>query len=252
MEELQSRLFWLHIKKAGGTSTRAILGDAYRGAARRGFPSCFTGRPRAEWNDILNNFRVPLGEYQFRRAQFARDFLYPEWDRLVRLAFVREPVARCVSMFHYLYLRGTGTVGAIRTMLDCRRNGERSRAFTTSQAFDGFLELLTQRFAEPMDSVDEPRGLHFTTHTARMWDDVTDSDGRVLLDRIYRLEHFEAGVRSCLQEIGHSPAKGVDASARLNSSADRETVYRPSAAQRAIIERLYEKDFELYERGLQG
>lgn len=251
MDPLPHRLFWLHVKKSGGTSTRAMFGPAYLEVERTGFPCGFLGRPRAEWNDILNNFRVPLGVHQFRRSLFARDYLYPEWDDLVRLAFVREPVSRCVSMFHYMYRNGSGWGGWARSVWRGWR-AERVIALGESSAFDAFLDLLDQRFAEPMTTVARPRDLHFTTHTARMWDDVTDGDGTILINRIWRLEDARHGILAALDEAGldasHLERNGE---ARLNAR-DAGRSYSPSPSQRRRIEALYARDFGLYENALRA
>ena len=92
--------FWLHIKKAGGTSIRSMLQPHYREVDRTQRPPCFIQSSPVEYNDILNNYRVVLGDYQFRRALFAKTYLYPDhWDRILSFAFVREPTSRAVSMF---------------------------------------------------------------------------------------------------------------------------------------------------------
>lgn len=252
MDPLTHRFFWLHIKKSGGTSARAMFGPAYVQSDRSCFPCCFTGRPRPEWNDILNNYRIPIGHHQFRRSLYARDFLYPEWDSMLRLAFVREPVSRCVSMFHYLHTPRAGLMGLVRSSVQAFRQ-EGARFLTERGAFDAFLRLLERRFAEPMPRVDAPRSLHFTTHTARMWEDVTDREGRVLINRIWRLEHLDAAIASALEEIGLDPGSVPrPREARLNASKAKSGAYRPDAAQRARIERLYARDFDLYENGLRS
>lgn len=246
LEPLHSRLFWLHVKKSAGTYVRARLGDAYCQTPRDRFPCCFNVRPRAEWNDILNNYRVPLGDYQFRRSLYARENLYPEWDTLLRLAFVREPVSRCVSMFHYLYLPHGGIKARMRGLEDAWYF-ERRLFLRASRAFDLFLDLLERRFDEPMQRYDAPRNLHFTTHTARMWDDVVDLTGQVLINRIWRLESLETGVARALEEVGLAPSAQE---AQPNEGLRSRDHYRPTLAQRMRIEKLYAKDFDLYESAL--
>lgn len=90
-----------------------------------------------QYNAILNNFRIPLGEYQFRRSLFAKTYLYPQvWDSIVRFAFVREPISRCISAF--LYLRNQ--VGRERSFIQEMD----ADALTIAQQFDLFLELIAQ------------------------------------------------------------------------------------------------------------
>ena len=67
-------------------------------------PKIFVQSNFSEYNDILNNYRIPLGEYTFKRALFAKKYLYKEnWDKLFSFAFSREPIDRCISMFYYLF-----------------------------------------------------------------------------------------------------------------------------------------------------
>ena len=90
-----------------------------------------------QYNAILNNFRIPLGEYQFRRSLFAKTYLYPQvWDSIVRFAFVREPISRCISAFFYL----RNQVGRERSFIQEMD----ADALTIAQQFDLFLELIAQ------------------------------------------------------------------------------------------------------------
>ena len=249
MEPLPNRLFWLHVYKSGGTSTRALLGEHYRQVDRQEWPECFSSLPRACWNDVLNNWRMPLGRWHFRRSLYAKTYLYPEWDGLLRLAFVREPVSRCVSMFHYLFQDTRTLAGRFRSVAKSLYF-ERRAFLTTGRAFDLFLDLLDERISRPMTAIDRPRNLHFTCHTSRMWEDVTDLEGGVLVNRIYRLEDLNAGLARTLDELGLAvPAKLSAASTRLRARSDGGE-YRPSPDQRARIERLFEPDFGLYENAL--
>src|SRR5436190_13038218 len=131
--------FWLHIKKAGGTSIRSMLHPYYVEVADRARrPPCFIQAPSAEHNDILNNYRTLLGPYQFRRALFAKTFLHPgHWDRILSFAFAREPMSRAISMFYYLYW-GPFT----HRLWHMHRHGR--AAFTVRQTFDLFLESLEE------------------------------------------------------------------------------------------------------------
>jgi hypothetical protein len=249
MEPLPNRLFWLHIYKSGGTSTRALLGEHYRQSDRFTWPECFLSLPRPLWNDVLNNWRVPLGRWHFRRSLYAKTHLYPEWDSLLRIAFVREPLARCVSMFHYLFLDTSNLSGRIRSLAKSVYF-ERRAFLTSSRAFDLFLDVLEERLERPMAAIDRPRTLHFTCHTGRMWEDVTDLEGRILMNRIYRLEDLNAGLVRSLEELGLAvPAKLTAASTRLRA---RRTAsgYRPRPGQRARVERLFGPDYGLYEGAL--
>ena len=105
----QKQLFWLHVKKSAGTTTRSLLQPYYVEVDRDKKPKTFIQSTPEEYNDILNNYRVVLGEYQFKRCLFAKKYLYPEkWDDMFSFAFSREPTDRCVSMFYYLFWKDSG------------------------------------------------------------------------------------------------------------------------------------------------
>lgn len=73
--------FWLHIKKSAGITTRAFLKPYYEEVDRVNKPPSFIQSDPKQYNDILNNYRVLLGEYQFKRALFAKTYLYPNnWE----------------------------------------------------------------------------------------------------------------------------------------------------------------------------
>jgi hypothetical protein len=235
-------LFWLHVKKSAGITTRRLLQPHYVEVDRTRQPKNFAQASTQEYNDILNNYRVVLGDCQFKRCLFARDHLYGDgWVDLYSFAFAREPVDRVVSMFFYLYRRDTSL--ARRVVRGARQvRGGRRPEWTTSVAFDAFLDHVAE--ARNSDSVYEPLGLHFSTHTAAMWDDITDRDGRVLLTRVHRLEHLVAGVNEAFEAVGVNTRVGE--SVQLNATPGHHS-FTPSRRQRVRIEELYGRDFEVYE-----
>ena len=66
---------WLHLKRRAGQSVRAAFGDSYRKTDRMN-PQPFVSLPPEEWNDSLNNYRVPLGNFDYRHMLFAKTHLY--------------------------------------------------------------------------------------------------------------------------------------------------------------------------------
>ncbi len=97
------KFFWLHIKKCAGSSVRQALGDKYCEVEKwRRLP--FVCYEKKYWNAVLNNFRVPLGEYDFKRALFAKKFLYSEheFNRMFKFTIIRNPYDRAVSMWRYM------------------------------------------------------------------------------------------------------------------------------------------------------
>lgn len=98
-----NNFFWLHVKKCAGQSTRKALKGIYTEADRSQILH-FCDVSKGQWNDVINNYRVVIGRYQFRRSEYAKRYLYPNgWDKMLRVAFSRNPIDRCLSMFNYLY-----------------------------------------------------------------------------------------------------------------------------------------------------
>ena len=240
MTTLPEGIFWLHIKKSGGTSVRKVLGPLYQEVDRKKQPANFIQSPKKCWNDILNNYRIPLGEYQFRRSFFAREYLYSsDWDQRFKFAFCREPTDRCLSQFFYLHFRsGTRNTITRRT----RMLGKFDFGSELSYEFDRFLERIAKSRASKSNY--RPEGLHFQTHTAAMWDDVTCDKGIVILDRIYRLEEMADGLNEVFEIFG-MPRQGADQLPRANTGEKRS--FQLSKEQRTKVEDLFAKDFDLYE-----
>ncbi len=243
---MQPAFFWLHVKKSAGISTRQLLEPHYLTVDRGNRPECFLQADQSAWNDILNNYRMVLGNYQFRRSLFAKTYLYPDtWDDMVSFAFAREPVSRCVSMFYYLFWE-TGMRG-LRKHLDVFMRLRRVPV-TTGRAFDLFLDVLEEAPRSPTNL--RPISLHFTTHTAPMWGDVADDDGNVLLTRIYRLENLNRGIDEVYEMCGLPPREVAARDNVVVNRTRRKGGYRPSPAQRRRIEQIFAKDFDLYENAL--
>lgn len=248
MSDEAPRFFWLHIKKAGGQSARAAFRALYVETDRSRMPACFTALPAAEWNDALNNYRLPLGRWQFRRSEFARRFLWPEaWEGMLRVAFARHPLDRAVSMFQSFADPYGGRPSNLRRLTRyVRALGVRRLPVTRRSAFSAFLDLLELQESFRTRSIYEPCGLHFSTHTNPMANDVLDDDGRLNLSHLFRLECFDAAVRFCHRELG-VPQPRVSSARRNVSRAPR---YEPTPAQRRRVEQLFARDFDLYENAL--
>lgn len=236
-------LFWLHVKKSAGGTVRRLLGPHYLQAERLRKPVNFIQSDPAAWNDILNNFRIPLGEYQFRRCLFARRYLYPDsWEARLRFAFARHPVERAVSAFFYLRVPRGGQNSFVHHARKLRLPVPEE----DGGLFDLFLDLVEE--ARASDTIYAPVDLHFTTHTAAMWDDVTDEAGKLLLSHVYRVESLHPALCELfeLAGIGDGPP---EVAPRVNARKP-ELSYQPTRAQKARIEALYSRDFDLYETAL--
>ncbi|WP_075590606.1 sulfotransferase family 2 domain-containing protein [Labilibacter marinus] len=149
--------FWLHIKKSAGTTTRKLLQPYYKEIDRGKKPKNFIQSSPTEYNDILNNDRTLLGEYQFKRVLFAKKYLYPDnWNSVFSFAFAREPVDRCVSMFYYLHYTKRSFPRKIYTAVKNLKYDKRL-GLSTSYDFDMFLDLI-----EGINQVYEKCGLNNT------------------------------------------------------------------------------------------
>ena len=240
-----SSFTWLHIKKSAGSSTRRILQPHYLIVDKLKFPKCFIQAEKKEYNDILNNYRVVLGEYQFKRALFAATFLYPNtWEKQFSFAFSRNPIDRCISMFHYLCWNKNQIKPMFLPKQALPTNIE-NRGDYASYAFDNFLALNEEARKSP--SIYHPIDNHFTTHTNPMWNDVTDNNGKQLLTRIYRLEHLKKGINE-VYEACNIKTRIETTGNRFNTRNESINVYMPSAQQKVKIESIYFNDFELYEK----
>ena len=237
------KFFWLHIKKSAGITTRTLLQPYYVEVDRVKKPKSFIQASPEEYNDILNNYRIPLGEYQFRRCLFAKQYLYPDrWDNILSFAFSREPTERCVSMFFYLYWQVGSLEKRVKRVI--RRYIDTGKFhYSTSYAFDVFLDYVQE--ARTSDSIYIPFDSSFTTHTAPMWEDVTDLDGNILLKRIFRLENLVDGINQVFEECGLE--KRIEANNDRFNVNTNKVDYTPTKAQIHKIETIYNHDFEIYE-----
>ena len=59
--------------------------------------------PQEEWNDSLNNYRVPLGDFDYRHMLFVKTYLYEAkaFDDALKFAVVRNLYDRLVSCWKY-------------------------------------------------------------------------------------------------------------------------------------------------------
>jgi len=231
-------MFWLHIKKSGGTTIRKLLDGQYREVRRVNFPINFIQADPSEYNDVLNNYRVVLGEYQFRRAEFARKYLYPDtWDELLKFAYTRDPEDRCLSMFFYLFSNRGKYASNLLWSLKLKKN-----LLSFDRLFHCFLDLV--EMGHQRHGIEVPLGPRFTTHTTDMWSDVTDSGGQVLLDYIFRLEDLSQSIKLITDLLCVDPID-INRIPKLNVTS-RPSV-RLSECHKIRIRSIYAKDYELYE-----
>jgi hypothetical protein len=219
---------WLHIKKAAGQSVREALSDVYV-QTDRSLATPFVALPKKEWNDNLNNYRVPLGRYDYRRLLFAKRFLFSEqFDQMFKFCVVRNPYSRALSSF--LYDLRHGGVG------NKRRRIRLVRLFPRPM-FRSYLEALPTAWVNT-----SPR--HRALHSAPVIPDITDENGKFLTDFVAKLESIEADIGQICDALGisHRPFPRIHAS---RGRIDKEAFY--DSRNRRLVERLYAEDIDLLE-----
>lgn len=173
--ESAAEFFWLHIKKCGGTSFRESFTPPYVLTKRKSTDSQpFISRPKTEWNDILNNYRIPLGEFNNRRMLFAKRYLYrdEEFNAMYKFVIVRNPYDRMVSAWKYLFRKKS--ILAPRFLLGS------PKLWLMKLNFHYFLKQLPKYWMNKGNR-------HITTHTFPIWPDITDEEGNLLIDEIFKL-----------------------------------------------------------------
>ncbi len=213
------RFFWLHLKKCGGMSFRKTFSPPYVETDRTRPPRPFEEVPRAEWNDCVNNYRQELGEYDYRRMLFARDRLYTpaEFGAMYKFAFSRNPYDRILSAWRFLY---------------------RKRWYHPLRySFARFLRALPGIWETKSDR-------HVATHTARIWPDVSDEAGRLLLDDLFRLEEIDRATPILNERLGTN-VDGLAHTNRMGAATDYRAHY--TTETRRLVEQLYADDLERLE-----
>nr|WP_321226763.1 sulfotransferase family 2 domain-containing protein [uncultured Psychroserpens sp.] len=220
-----NEFFWLHIKKAGGESFRKTFTPPYVQTDRVKNHKPFIALPKEEWNDALNNFRIPLGEYDYKRMLFAKKFLYTpeEFDHMFKFVIVRNPYDRIVSCWKYFYGYYT-----LDKMITSPRN------YRKKVSFQYFLESLPRQW-----EFKHHRSL--ATHTVPIWSDITDENGELLVDKIIKLENINEGIRFLNERLNIS----IEEFSHINKSRSSNTYQKYyNKTTREIVERYYGEDIE--------
>ena len=217
---LKREFIWLHLTKCGGNSMKSALSPHYVQTNRRD-PLPFIALPKSHWNDTLNNYRIHLGAYDFKRMLFAQKFLYSteEFEQRFKFVVVRNPYDRLVSAWKYLMV------------------GARAR---TPRGL--LMKWSFERFLSEIPSFWQSKGLRdLATHTAPIWDDITDEEGNLLVDFIGKLERIEEDFAIIRDELGLHDKKFP----RRNVNREEHS-YRKhyNTKTRNLVERLYADDIE--------
>ena len=219
--------FWLHIKKCGGESFRDTFTPPYVQTDRILNYKPFIALPKEEWNDALNNYRIPLGEYDYRRTLFAQKYLYTptEFEQMFKFTIVRNPYDRILSAWKYLYRNQKNTFKLY--LLD-------KKSYRLKNNYQTFLEELPEFWKYKKDR-------HIATHTAPIWPDISDESGHLLLDKIYKLETIKSSLIDISKNIGVSITKFSHINKNRNENSYRQFY---TTRTRKLIEQLFAEDLE--------
>lgn len=135
-----------------------------------------------------------------------------KWERRFKFALVRNPFDRIASL--YLYW-------------------QRDRPYSRDDLLDGWhpwLNRLSNRLS--LGQIDR--------HTMPQWDWVSDGDGTLILDRVYKLEDIAAAERDLAERLGRQIT--MRRVKRQAQPVDSRELLTPRA--RAQIVELYADDFE--------
>jgi hypothetical protein len=213
---------WLHIKKAAGQSIRAALEDVYV-QTDRSKATPFIALPKREWNDNLNNFRIPLGGYDYRRMLFARTFLFPAtFDDMFKFCVVRNPYTRAVSSFLYEI-----------------KNNRKHKAATRT-----FPKRMFRRYLHGLPEVwQKTKPRHRALHSAQVIPDITDTNGVLLVDFVARVESISADLNYICDRLGIARRSAPQAN-RLGGRVDPLQFY--DTTNRRLVEQLYQQDIDRF------
>lgn len=228
MEKNVNKIFWLHVKKAGGTSMRDAFADFYQIPDHRyTYPKPFVALPKGQWNDTLNNYRIPLGEYDYKRMQFAKKFLYSEeeFEELYKIVIVRNPYDRIVSAWRYLFRGNKGFYD-----LEYLR---------MKHSFKYFLKKLPVYFGHRYKQIYHHG--YIGLHCAPVWPDITDESGNLLVDKVIKLENLETEIEALNKEFDLS----IDSTIQKNKS-NRKDNYKKyfNSTTRSMVEELFSEDIK--------
>lgn len=241
MNDLNKNLFFLHINKSAGTSVKKMLGEHYP-VPNDKLPKTFIQIDPKYYNYNLNSHHVRLGEYSFKRALFAKKFLYEDFNSLYSFAFSRNPIDRVLSMFYYLYYKDGLKGHILRNIKSFRFYKEIT--FGVKKEFDIFLNYvynihIENRLKYPNFS---PLDNHFATHTAPMFPDISENEN-IILTKIFKLDN----INQALIEVFENCNIKKNPKIFKYNVRTKNSILKPSATQIKKIEKIYHKDFDLYE-----
>lgn len=231
--------FYLHIKKAGGQSMRSFLKDVYR-ETNRFNPKPFIALPKEEWNDNLNNYRIPLGEFTFQRTLFAKKFLYSqnEFEGMFKFTIVRNPYDRAVSCWKYITKYNSNSFKKLLKNNTKLISKNPFSLFNQKIQFQIFLESLPWYWKYPN------RNLHSATHTAPIIPDISDENSQVILNFIGKLENINQDAYYIASQLNLENKHFPKVNSLNHQSANYQEFYNKTT--RKLVEEYYGEDIEYF------
>ena len=159
-----------------------------------------------------------------QKHDFGRNFVSNKhitqdlWDQYYKFAFVRNPWDRAVSEFHWRHQLNNG--------------------WAPSKDFDEFLKYCEYRIKDQKNKKNDI----YWTHAQPQSDYVTDKNGNVILDKIYRFENLQEDVLHLSKVVGLN----IELEKHNSSKHNHYSEYYNSA-RKDFMYKLYKKDIEMFE-----
>ena len=150
--------------------------------------------------------------------------LSPESNLYFKFVFVRNPYARAVSAWKYLIFSNT-------------RWKYLNKIIPQKKCFELFLKQLPYHWREK-------RNRHIFTHTAPMYSDITDKEGKLLVNHIGKLENIQKDFDDICTQIGIN----TRIIPKLNPTNDKIQHYSKYYTRKSkeLIYTLYKDDIEFF------
>ena len=227
---LNRRYVFVHIHKCAGTSIEIALAKSLRHNDLV-FGSTKSGEKHQDF------FKRTIGLNKHSTALEARGFLGDEyWGRSFKFAFVRHPVARLRSLYHYAHKLTEGTPLTEEERHLFTTHGKLPdhspyrykavRAALKSGSFSDFaMHPLTWQ-----DSGAQPQ-----------WQSVCDDAGQLIVDFIGKVESIEQDWATLVKRLE------IDAPLDVKNSSGDRAAEQLSPEALEVVTQKYEKDFALFD-----
>ncbi len=145
-------------------------------------------------------------------------------------------------MFNYMF-----TIGNEISICDVLKKTIRKKRnlYSYKYRFDYFIEKIKESFETK--NIYRPISLHFNTHVNTAYRDITDENGNIIVNRVYRLSDLYKAIRQIKSELGY--AIGETEKVHLNKTKSKNK-YVPTSRQKKKIKQIYQKDIEIYSNAI--